>query len=111
MFGIITFFIKEEDIEKFGLPEFLYVKDSKDFKEKVESLESDIAKYKKTWYNLQGIIRKSDLWNGHRFYDNIEKYIKEDFGYTMNRTGTITYRSSSIFVNEDKNNLEEFFNG
>ena len=41
----------------------------------------------------------------------IEKYIKEDFGYTMNRTGRITYRSSSIFVNEDKNSLEDFFNG
>lgn len=111
MFGIIPFFIKEEDIEKFGLPEFLYVKDSKDFKEKVESLESDIAKYKDTWYTVQSLIRKEDLWNGHRFYDNIEKYIKEDFGYTMNRTGRITYRSSSIFVNDDKNNLEEFFNG
>ena len=29
----------------------------------------------------------------------------------MNRTGTITYKSSSIFVREELNNLENFMEG
>jgi len=111
IFGIIPFFIKKEDTEKFGVPEYLWVKDSFDFKKKIGELESDVAKYNDLWYNVQDVIQKDDLWNGHRFYDNIEKYVYKDFGYKMERTGEITYRSSSIFVNDNKNNLEEFFNG
>ena len=52
---------------------------------------------------------KDDLWNGHRFFNNIEKWVKHEFGYEMKRKGTISYRSSSLFVKEKLNTLEEFF--
>ena len=61
------------------------------------------------WYGLQNKIKKDDLWNGTRFFSDIEKWVKHEFDYEMKRKGTITYRSSSLFVKEKLNTLEEFF--
>ena len=109
MFGIIPFFYKKEDIEKFEISSFLYVKDGNELKNKIENLEKNVDFYNVIWYDLKNKIMKDDLWNGHRFFNNIEKWVKHEFGYEMKRKGTISYRSSSLFVKEKLNTLEEFF--
>ena len=109
IFGIIPFFYKQEDIQKFNLPKFLYAKDIMDFRIKVKRLENDIDLYNQLWYDLQNKILEDDLWDGTRFFSDIEKWIKHEFGYEMKRKGTISYRSSSLFVKEKLNTLEEFF--
>ena len=38
-----------------------------------------------------------------------KKWVKAEFGYDMERKGTITYKTSSLFVKEKTNTLEEFF--
>ena len=109
IFGIIPFFYKQEDIQKFNLPKFLYAKDIMDFRIKVKRLENDIDLYNQLWYDLQNKILEDDLWDGTRFFNDIEKWVKHEFGYEMKRKGTISYRSSSLFVKEKLNTLEEFF--
>jgi len=109
IFGIIPFFYKEEDIEKFSVPNFLYVKNPKDFRNKVEKLENDIDFYNEIWYTLQNIILQDDLWNGNRFFGNIEKWINIEFDCSVNKTGVISYKSSSIFDKDKFNTLEQFF--
>ena len=59
--------------------------------------------------HYQDLISKEDLWNGSHFFNNIEKWVKKDLGYTINRTGTISYRTSSLFVKEETSTLEDFF--
>ena len=109
IFGIVPFFYKQDDIKKFEVSDFLYVKDGDELKSKIEKLESDIDFYNNIWYGLQNKIQKDDLWNGTRFFNNIEKWVKHEFDYEMKRKGTITYKSSSLFVKEKLNTLEEFF--
>tara|TARA_E500000318_G_C3567478_1_gene216315 strand:+ start:2905 stop:4197 length:1293 start_codon:yes stop_codon:yes gene_type:complete len=109
IFGIIPFCYKEIDIEKFNIPEFLYVKNPEDLKNKIDYLENNIDFYNNLWYDLQNIILNDDLWNGNTFFGNIEKWIKAEFGYDIERKGTITHRTSSLFVKEKTNTLEEFF--
>ena len=111
MFGIIPFSYKERDIEKFNIPKFLHVKNPEDLKSKIEYLETNKLDYLHIWNTLQDLISKEDLWNGSRFFNNIERWVKKDLGYSMNRTGKITYKSSSIFVREELNNLENFMEG
>ena len=111
MFGIIPFSYKERDIKKFNIPEFLYVKNPEDLKNKIEYLENNKPEYLNIWDTLQNLISKGDLWDGSRFFSNVERYVKKDLGYSMNRTGKITYKSSSIFVREELNNLENFMEG
>ena len=111
MFGIVPFSYKERDIKKFNIPEFLYVKNPEDLKNKIGYLESNKSEYLNIWNTLQNLISKDDLWDGSRFFSNVERYVKKDLGYSMNRTGTITYKSSSIFVREELNNLENFMEG
>ena len=111
MFGIVPFSYKERDINKFNIPEFLYVKNPEDLKNKIGYLESNKSDYLNIWNTLQNLISKDDLWDGSRFFSNVERYVKKDLGYSMNRTGTITYKSSSIFVREELNNLENFMEG
>ena len=72
-------------------------------------MENNIDFYNNLWYDLQNIILNDDLWNGNTFFGNIEKWIKAEFGYDMERKGTITHRTSSLFVKEKTNTLEEFF--
>jgi hypothetical protein len=109
IFGIIPFCYKEMDIEKFNIPEFLYVKSPEDLKSKIDYLENYEHKYYDIWNTLQNLISKDDLWNGSHFFNNIEKWVKKDLGYTINRTGTISYRTSSLFVKEETSTLEDFF--
>jgi hypothetical protein len=80
-----------------------------DFRIKVKRLENDIDLYNQLWYDLQNKILEDDLWDGTRFFSDIEKWVKHEFGYEMKRKGTISYRSSSLFVKEKLNTLEEFF--
>jgi len=47
--------------------------------------------------------------DGMIYSNDIEKWVKHEFGYEMKRKGTISYRSSSLFVKEKLNTLEEFF--
>ena len=108
IFGIVPFFIKKEDIEKFELPNFLFVKDGNELKNKIEKLENSIDLYNDMWYGVQNKILKDDLWNGNHFFDKIEKWVKHEFGHNMKRKGTISYRSSSLFVKEELNTLENF---
>ena len=49
------------------------------------------------------------MWDGSYFFNNIEREIKEDFDIELNRTGTIDYKSSSIFLHENENTLTDFF--
>ena len=109
IFGIIPFFYKKEDIEKFEISSFLYVRDGNELKNKIENLEKNVDFYNVIWYDLKNKIMKDDLWNGNRFFNNIEKWVKHEFGYDMKRKGAISYRSSSLFVKEKLNTLEEFF--
>ena len=60
------------------------------------------------WNTLQDLISKEDLWDGSRFFNNIEKWVKKDFKYSMNRTGDISYKTSSLFIKEKLNTLESF---
>jgi len=106
IFGIIPFCYKEIDIEKFNIPEFLYVKNPEDLKNKIDYLENNIDFYNNLWYDLQNIILNDDLWNGNTFFGNIEKWIKAEFGYDIERKGTITHRTSSLFVKEKTNTLQ-----
>ena len=109
IFGIVPFFYKQDDIKKFGISDFLYVKNGDELKSKIQELENNIDFYNNIWYNLQNKIQKDDLWNGTRFFNDIERWVRHEFDYEMKRKGTITYRSSSLFVKEKLNTLEEFF--
>jgi len=75
---------------------------------KIEKLENSIDLYNDMWYGVQNKILKDDLWNGNYFFDEIEKWVKHEFGHNMKRKGTISYRSSSLFVKEELNTLENF---
>ena len=108
IFGIIPFSYKKLDIEKFNIPEFLYVKNPEELKSKIDYLENNKSKYLEIWNTLQNLISKEDLWNGNHFFNNIEKWVKKDLGFTMNRIGNITYKTSSLFVKENLNTLDEF---
>ena len=96
-------------LKRFNIPEFLYVKSPEDLKSKSDYLENYEHKYYDIWNTLQNLISKDDLWNGSHFFNNIEKWVKKDLGYTINRTGTISYRTSSLFVKEETSTLEDFF--
>jgi len=110
IFGIIPFFVEGNDPERvFNAPEFLYTKGAKDFKEKIDFLENDKTEYMKLWNECQQLIHRDDLWDGSYFFNNIEREIKEEFGVELNRTGTIEYKSSSIFLHENENTLTDFF--
>ena len=61
------------------------------------------------WHECQKLIHRDNLWDGSYFFNNIEKEIKSEFGIDLNRTGTIDYRSSSIFLYENENTLTKFF--
>ena len=108
IFGIIPFSYKKLDIEKFNIPEFLYVKNPEELKSKIDYLENNKSKYLEIWNTLQNLISKEDLWNGNHFFNNIEKWVKKDLGFTMNRIGNITYKTSSLFVKENLNTLDAF---
>jgi len=110
IFGIIPFFVEGNDPERvFNAPEFLYTKGAKDFKEKIDFLENDETEYLKLWKECQQLIHRDDLWDGSYFFNNIEREIKEEFGVELNRSGTIDYKSSSIFLHENENTLTDFF--
>lgn len=109
IFGIIPFFVEGNDPERvFNAPEFLYTKGAKDFKDKIDFLENDKTEYLKLWRDCQKLIHRDDLWDGSYFFNNIEKVIENEFGSKLNRTGTIDYKSSSIFLNENDGSLIEF---
>ena len=110
IFGIIPFFYKKEDIEKFSLPDFLYINSPEDLKNKIEILENNNDYYTEIWNKLQNLISAPDLWNGDRFFNSVEKWINYEFDYDMKRSGNISYKNSSIFVNEETNDLKQFFN-
>jgi len=109
IFGIIPFFVEGNDPDRiFNAPEFLYTKGAKDFKEKIDFLENNKTEYMKLWIECQQLIHRDDLWDGSYFFNNIEKEIRDTFGIELNRTGTIDYKSSSIFLNENIGTLEDF---
>lgn len=63
-FGIIPFLHPTYDTKNLlGLPEFLYVKNVNDFKEKIEYLESHPEDYKKLRQDLQNML-KEEYYNG-----------------------------------------------
>ena len=109
IFGIIPFFVEGNDTDRvFNAPEFLYTKGAKDFKEKIDFLENNKTEYIKLWEECQQLIRRDNLWDGSYFFNNVENQIKEIFDIQLHRTGTIEYKSSSIFLHEDLGTLKEF---
>ena len=54
------------------------------------------------------IQREPKILKKKYFFNNIEREIKETFGIELNRTGTIYYKSSSIFLHKNVGTLTEF---
>ena len=64
----------------------------------------------KLWHECQELIQDDDLWNGSRFFNNLEREILDIFGIKMERKGAVDYKSSSIFLNRNESDLMNFFN-
>ena len=109
MFGIIPF-LDPDNENIFGAPEFIETESAEDFIKKISFLENNHEEYVKLWYECQELIQSNDLWNGSRFFDNLEREILNVFGIKLERKETIDYKSSSIFLNRNESDLMNFFN-
>ena len=71
---------------------------------------------KPAWHNLANkIFGDEEIACFHygmdEDFDEVrEREIKEEFDVELNRSGTIDYKSSSIFLHENENTLTDFFN-
>ena len=109
MFGIIPF-LDPDNENIFGAPEFIETESAEDFIKKISFLENNHEEYVKLWHECQELIQSNDLWNGSRFFDNLEREILNVFGIKLERKETIDYKSSSIFLNRNESDLMNFFN-
>ena len=109
MFGIIPF-LDPDNENIFGAPEFIETESAEDFIKKISFLENNHEEYVKLWHECQELIQSNDLWNGSRFFDNLEREILNVFGIKLERKETIDYKSSSIFLNRNESDLINFFN-
>mgnify|MGYP001265130079 FL=1 len=109
MFGIIPF-LDPDNENIFGAPEFIETESAEDFIKKISFLENNHEEYVKLWHECQELIQSNDLWNGSRFFDNLEREILDVFGIKLERKETIDYKSSSIFLNRNESDLMNFFN-
>ena len=109
MFGIIPF-LDPDNENIFGAPEFIETESAEDFIKKISFLENNHDEYVKLWHECQELIQDDDLWNGSRFFNNLEREILDIFGIKMERNGAVDYKSSSIFLNRNESDLMNFFN-
>ncbi len=109
MFGIIPF-LDPDNENIFGAPEFIETESAEDFIKKISFLENNHDEYVKLWHECQELIQDDDLWNGSRFFNNLEREILDIFGIKMERKGAVDYKSSSIFLNRNESDLMNFFN-
>ena len=108
MFGIIPF-LDPDNENIFGAPEFIETDSAEDFIKKISFLENNHDEYVKLWHECQELIQDDDLWNGSRFFNNLEREISDIFGIQLERGGVIDYKSSSIFLNRNESDLLNFF--
>ena len=108
MFGIIPF-LDPDNENIFGAPEFIETESAEDFIKKISFLENNHDEYVKLWHECQELIQDDDLWNGSRFFNNLEREISDIFGIQLERGGVIDYKSSSIFLNRNESDLLNFF--
>ena len=108
MFGIIPF-LDPDNENIFGAPEFIETESAEDFIKKISFLENNHDEYVKLWHKCQELIQDDDLWNGSRFFNNLEREISDIFGIQLERGGVIDYKSSSIFLNRNESDLLNFF--
>mgnify|MGYP001361458228 FL=1 len=108
MFGIIPF-LDPDNENIFGAPEFIETDSAEDFIKKISFLENNHDEYVKLWHKCQELIQDDDLWNGSRFFNNLEREISDIFGIQLERGGVIDYKSSSIFLNRNESDLLNFF--
>ena len=108
MFGIIPF-LDPDNENIFGAPEFIETESAEDFIKKISFLENNHDEYVKLWHKCQELIQDDDLWNGSRFFNNLEREISDIFGIQLERGGVIDYKSSSIFLNRNESELLNFF--
>ena len=108
MFGIIPF-LDPDNENIFGAPEFIETESAEDFIKKISFLENNHDEYVKLWHECQKLIQDDDLWNGSRFFNNLEREISDIFGIQLERGGVIDYKSSSIFLNRNESDLLNFF--
>ena len=108
MFGIIPF-LDPDNENIFGAPEFIETDSAEDFIKKISFLENNHDEYVKLWHECQELIQDDYLWNGSRFFNNLEREISDIFGIQLERGGVIDYKSSSIFLNRNESDLLNFF--
>ena len=108
MFGIIPF-LDPDNANIFGAPELIENDIAEDFIKKISFLENNHDEYVKLWHECQELIQDDDLWNGSRFFNNLEREISDIFGIQLERGGVIDYKSSSIFLNRNESDLLNFF--
>ena len=82
--GIIPFLHPDYDPKHIlNFPEFLYIKDKKDLKNKIEYLENNFDEYKKLFYECLDLIKPSYI-DGTFLNNLIIGKIYNDLGYTYN---------------------------
>jgi len=102
LFGIIPFFHPFAQSEYTPNPDFLNIKSAKEFKEKIEYLESDEKRYLDLWYECQSVF-KDEHFSGHHFNNIILKEIKENCdtrGVNLDEIKEKQFNLSCLYKNE-----------